>query len=331
MIASLAHRVNARCDDDDDNNTNVDDSDYYKPRCGLTEIPRTIPPSTQNLDLSYNVIATIPIGVFSSLTQCEDLSLSNNRLTVLTQGMFTGLEMLESLYLSSNEISHIEPQTFSNLTTIMHLLLEHNKLTRLQRHLFSGLESLEELRLDHNEIIFIETGTFAHMPYLRMLGLSGNRLTLLSSSVLHQNNSVQATIHPVELELSLSDNLLFCNWRLSWLKEAEVDGWVMWFTENGDDHDGKPECYNYSDNDTIWDDLILEAMKAGKQLTTVADLHSKILDTPPTPIFFVFMQFSGKFGHYEETSAYTKLCFQSDLRLYDLMVVSMNNNQNFIV
>ena len=85
LIASLAHRVNARCDDDD-NNTNVDDSDYYKPRCGLTEIPKTIPPSTQNLDLSYNVIATIPIGVFSSLTQCEDLSLSNNRLTVLTQG-----------------------------------------------------------------------------------------------------------------------------------------------------------------------------------------------------------------------------------------------------
>ena len=263
LIASLAHGVNARCDDDD-NNTSVDDSDYYKPRCDLTEIPRTIPPNTQNLDLSYNVIATIPIGVFSNLTQCQDLSLSNHKLTVLTQGMFTGLEMLESLYLSSNEISHIEPQTFSNLTTLMYLLLDHNKLIRLQRHLFSGLESLEELQLDHNEIISIATGTFAPMPFLRILGLSGNRLTLLPSGVFHQNNSVHAAIHPVELEFSLSDNPVFCNWRLYWLKEAEVDGWVTWFAENGDDQDGKPECYNCSDNDTIWDDLTLEAMRTGK-------------------------------------------------------------------
>ena len=71
----------------------------------------------------------------------------------------------------------------------------------------------------------------------------------------------------MELELSLSDNPVFCNWRLSWLKEAEMDGWVTWFAENGGDDDGKPECYNYSDNDATWDDLTLEAMEAGMQLT----------------------------------------------------------------
>ena len=70
-----------------------------------------------------------------------------------------------------------------------------------------------------------------------------------------------------------------------------MEGWVTWFTENGGDHDGKPECYNYSDNDTTWDDLTLEGMEAGMQLTTVADLHSKILDAHPRPNFLHFMQF----------------------------------------
>ena len=148
----------------------------------------------------------------------------------------------------------------------MHLLLDHNKLTRLQRHLFSGLESLEELRLDHNGIISIATGTFEPMPYLRTLGLSGNRLTLLLPGVLDQNNSIQATIHLVEVELSLSDNPVFCNGRLFWLKEAEMEGWVTWFAENGDG-DGKPECYDCSADNTTWDDLTLGRMKVGRELT----------------------------------------------------------------
>ena len=177
--------------------------------------------------------------------------------------MFTGLEAVEGLYLYSNQISHIEPLTFMNLTSLIHLILHNNNLTQIHRNIFHGLESLEELRLGNNQIYSIETGSFQSSPYLRILGLSGNLITLLTPGVFHELNIPDdVMIHPVELEISLSDNPVFCNWRLAWMKEAEVDGWVTWFSElEGDD--GKVECINYVSTNTTWDDISLEDMKAG--------------------------------------------------------------------
>ena len=105
------------------------DFKYYKTTCGATEIPTDIPVDAREVWVNHNVIADIPLEIFSNLTWCLELVLDSNKLTVIKSGMFKGLKSLKLLNLGHNRITHIEPGSFANLQ-LSELYLDNNRLTK---------------------------------------------------------------------------------------------------------------------------------------------------------------------------------------------------------
>lgn len=59
-------------------------------------------PRIRVLDLSYNLIQSLPAGAFDSLTHLETLNLKGNGLQTLDKDIFKGLTKLKSLDLEEN-------------------------------------------------------------------------------------------------------------------------------------------------------------------------------------------------------------------------------------
>ncbi|KAI9178964.1 protein phosphatase regulatory subunit Sds22 [Blastocladiella emersonii ATCC 22665] len=160
------------------------------------------------LDLSFNKIKRIPVGVLAQMKNLTDLYFVANKLAEI-EGL-EGLESLRNLELGANRIRTI--QGLEHVPRLEQLWLGKNKITSLQGlgHLQSlrllsiqsnrivdlaGLEhlaNLEELYLSHNGVLRIEH--LEHNPKLRVLDLCNNRIAKLEG--------VKHLVHLEELWLS---------------------------------------------------------------------------------------------------------------------------------
>ena len=77
--------VTCRCD-----GYRSDEQEYWKLRCGLTEVPEDIPAQVRRVLLVRNSISHIRDGAFRHLTVCEELCLDDNALTEVRAGMWEG-------------------------------------------------------------------------------------------------------------------------------------------------------------------------------------------------------------------------------------------------
>ncbi len=170
---------------------------------GLTKVPSHIPTEALQVELSGNIIASLPAGVFRHFSQCkvlelrfnqissieenafrgldslERLDLSNNRISMLRAEMFTGLNNLGSLHLARNVISSIEQQTFEGLESLQNLQLRHNRISILPARIFISLRNLTELMLFQNNISSIEEQVFQGLESLKTLFFSSNNISIL--------------------------------------------------------------------------------------------------------------------------------------------------------
>ena len=207
LVFLLVVKANAECTNqhfckNEYNSTSLTRS-FYRTWWNLTEVPRDIPADAHTVDLSWNIITSLPAGVFRHLSLCyslrlegneissidknafkemealRSLGLEKNRISSIESGTFSGLNSLEKVFLSDNLLSSISPEMFEglNLRNMRRLWFQRNQIVSVDKDSFREMESLYELDFGNNQISEIETGTFDSVRQLRILNLENNLLS----------------------------------------------------------------------------------------------------------------------------------------------------------
>ena len=136
----------------------------------------------QVLDLSWNKIEAMPLGLFSPLVNLIELHLENNDISAIDWRLFSTMKNLKRLYLNWNQISQIhfgvnmETPTQSIGLHLDILYLNNNKLGTLANDTFSAVSSIDSLYLQNNVINSIDETAF-NGTVVRYLNLGANKLT----------------------------------------------------------------------------------------------------------------------------------------------------------
>ncbi|CAL1542102.1 unnamed protein product [Lymnaea stagnalis] len=146
----------------------------------LQEVPDDLPKSIESLDLSNNIIKSLPNCSFCSYTQLTFLNISRNRIIEIAIDTFRGLSKLETLSLENNNITlpqHLtDPKAiFRNTPSLNYLRIGKNKhLFKSHRAetLLGELENLKVLYMDGLKRNRLGPG-FKNLTSLRRLTLEG--------------------------------------------------------------------------------------------------------------------------------------------------------------
>lgn len=141
--------------------------------CGLMEIPKKLPPTIKNLDLSYNYINDIPLGSIK-WEQFERLNLSKNSFIEWPQNLNpTVFPNLVYLSLAWNRIENANPITlFSCFPKLLYLDLSYCSLNNYPRWLIMS-KSIHVLNLAGNsEIIDFSLSLLSKMCSLKYIDIS---------------------------------------------------------------------------------------------------------------------------------------------------------------
>ena len=113
-------------------------------------------PRTPVLDLSYNLLTSIPAykkSILSAFTRLWNLYLYKNRIHHIHDDAFRGLNGLMSLYLSNNHLTIVVASWFHTLSDLGILNLGNNLISSFEPdNNFSWPDSLDDLYLDDNTI-----------------------------------------------------------------------------------------------------------------------------------------------------------------------------------
>ena len=155
---------------------------------------------TRYLDLSSNVLTTLPPGSLDYLYDIIYLDLNGNSLATLDTQVFVNLPNLALLDLSYNSLVTLDVGVFTNLHNLTHLSLSDNSLVTLDVRVFSNLHSLTDLSLSYNSLVTLVVGVFTNLHNLTHLSLSDISLVTLDVRVFSNLHSLT--------DLSLSYNSL---------------------------------------------------------------------------------------------------------------------------
>ena len=209
----------------------------------LETMPKTLPPSLNTLNLSFNKIRTLEAGCRQILQHLEKLILDENSLIKISnnsadlalsdylwQSMF--VPNLKILTIRRNRIESIDRNGFASLRKLNVLSLADNHLSELDDETFRGLVSLTHLDLSGNNLLQIADGTLLPFANLVYLSLQGNKLTdiprqlpmlewldLSSNQIRTITEDLKSALYPVEF-FNLAHNPLHCDCNLLWLKEV---------------------------------------------------------------------------------------------------------------
>ncbi|XP_026539168.1 vasorin [Notechis scutatus] len=153
-------------------------------------------PALRLLDLSQNLLSSLPRNVFQPLPGLHNLDLSANQLQEVTNESFHGLRLLERLYLDRNQLQTIHPAAFDSLESLLELKLQDNQLHTVPP---LNLPTLLLLDISRNKIAALETGT-VHVRSLESLKMAGLGLRSVDEELLQSLRNLH--------ELDVSDNLL---------------------------------------------------------------------------------------------------------------------------
>ncbi|NXM83387.1 LRC32 protein, partial [Oenanthe oenanthe] len=158
--------------------------------------------SLQYLDLSFNQISSITSGVFARMTSLLEINLANNHLHELTQNGTEGIGLLpkvEIMDLSHNNLYNGMAEHFINQApTLQCLSLADNSIVKISHKMFQGCPSLVEIDLQRNIIMEIEEGAFETLANLSKLNLSTNSITCISDFNLRQLEILDLSRNSIE-------------------------------------------------------------------------------------------------------------------------------------
>ncbi|XP_048807531.1 transforming growth factor beta activator LRRC32 [Lagopus muta] len=168
----------------------------------IPEMPLPLYTSLQCLDLSSNQISFITPGVFAHMTSLLEINLANNNLYELAQIGTEGIGLLpkvEILDLSHNSLYNGMAEYFiKQAPALRYLSLAGNSIIMISHKMFQGSPSLVEIDLQSNIIMEIEEGAFETLLNLSRLNLSMNSITCISDFNLKQLEILDLSRNSIE-------------------------------------------------------------------------------------------------------------------------------------
>jgi Leucine-rich repeat (LRR) protein len=164
----------------------------------------------QTIDLSENSLITLRNGMFTGLSNLEELNLSLAKLKYVDSDIFSNLRSLKILNLGWNSLISFDETTLSNLVNLQSLLLFNNNIKNLSSNIFSSVGQLKELHLGDNELSNLDENIFTNLLNLVILDLSGNQFTTFNVSLfdnLRQLETLRLYFNP----LNVLDKRIFSN------------------------------------------------------------------------------------------------------------------------
>lgn len=131
------------------------------------------------LDLSNNLLESIPFGSFRGHATLEQLDLSFNKIRLIDKEAFMAMPALRELRLKNNSLSELIDQPYWNLPSLKGLDLSENSFRRIGPRLLQNLPSLRRLDLSKNELAVIDPDSFLPVPALEHVNVSHNRLEII--------------------------------------------------------------------------------------------------------------------------------------------------------
>uniref|UniRef100_A0A8C3KBN3 Uncharacterized protein n=2 Tax=Calidris pygmaea TaxID=425635 RepID=A0A8C3KBN3_9CHAR len=168
----------------------------------IPEMPLSFYTSLQCLDLSSNQISFITPGVFAHMTTLLEINLANNHLYELAQNGTEGIGLLpkvEILDLSHNSLYNGMAEYFiKQAPALRYLSLADNSIIMISHKMFQGSPNLVEIDLQSNIIMEIEEGAFETLVNLSKLNLSMNSITCISDFNLRQLEILDLSRNSIE-------------------------------------------------------------------------------------------------------------------------------------
>ncbi|XP_027525786.1 transforming growth factor beta activator LRRC32 isoform X2 [Corapipo altera] len=168
----------------------------------IPEMPLSFYTSLQCLDLSSNQISFIMPGVFAHMTSLLEINLAKNHLYELAQNGTEGIGLLpkvEIMDLSHNGLYNGMAEYFiKQAPTLQYLSLADNSIVMISHKMFQGSPSLVEIDLQSNIIMEIEEGAFETLVNLSKLNLSTNSITCISDFNLRQLEILDLSRNSIE-------------------------------------------------------------------------------------------------------------------------------------
>ncbi len=179
--------------------------------------------SIRSLDLSNNLISSIPIRVFEQWSLLEELSLYKNQISEIPQGACIFLRKCHTLLLSDNCLRSLPPD-FSKAASLRVLSLSSNRFSRIPACL-SSCKALEQMDCDNNLLSASEAAVVGNiaslLPYLQSLPSSGLLgFGAILSDATTSNVCVRCNCREGEFQMLLHSELIarepkFRNWDMS--------------------------------------------------------------------------------------------------------------------
>ena len=152
------------------------------------------------LNISSCKITALSIAAFESLRNLRILDLSHNLIRTIPSGLFLNLQKLEKLSLSFNlEILTIETEAFKGLDSIRYLNLESLQVDILSKAAFASLD-LDILDLSGNAISLIDNNAFETLR-TKSLYLNGTTINTFDSDLFKGLE---------EVDYLITDDFKFC-------------------------------------------------------------------------------------------------------------------------
>ncbi|XP_041826241.1 leucine-rich repeat-containing protein 70 [Melanotaenia boesemani] len=161
----------------------------------------------EKLDLSWNLLPTLPVDFSVSLSALKELRLEHNNLHFISGYSLEYLDNLEKLDLSYNQLASVGPGVFRGLSRLRQLYLHNNRLTVVQQGSLDMLPGLEVLQLSNNNISQIDTDALAPLYSLAVLDLERNNLH-------HLKFKTFISLHTTATHIQLSGNPWSCDCEL---------------------------------------------------------------------------------------------------------------------
>lgn len=194
----------------------------------LINIPESVDPATQVLDLSGNNLQILPKGAFerAGLVNLQKVYLKSCQIGQIDDRAFEGLTNLIELDLSNNLLTSVPSATFQHVPFLRDLVLSNNPIQKIESNAFKTVPGLVRLDISNCEIQVIAPNAFEGIEVLEILKVNGNRLSDLRPRTVETLNKLH--------EIELHDNPWHCDCRLRPVKE--------WLSYNNIPCPVKPVC-----------------------------------------------------------------------------------------